>query len=134
MKSIYLLYILGFCFHRKQLKCVRLYTAGILMAAFSLSHIQHVHSEGKYKLISWFAFESILLTLIPVSSMYLLLNRHLYFQLNFLTFSRKTEHIILYQAKVAVEALTEHRSKICIAPSSSSQGMGNLKKEYLVLY
>ena len=66
--------------------------------------------------------------------MYLLLNCHLYFQLNFLTFSRKTEHIILYQAKVAVEDLTEHRSKICIVPSSSSQGMGNLKKEYLVLY
>ena len=66
--------------------------------------------------------------------MYLLLNGHLYFQLNFLTFSRKTEHIILYQAKVAVEDLTEHRSKICIVPSSSSQGMGNLKTEYLLLY
>ena len=102
------------------------------MAAFSLSHIQHVHSEGKYKSNIEFAFEFTLL--LPVSSMYLLLNRHLYFQLNFLTFSRKTEHIILYQARVAVEDLTEHRSKICIVPSSSSQGMGNLKKEYLVLY
>ena len=49
MKSIQIPYILRFRFYRKQLKCVRLYTAGILMAAFSLSHIQHVHSEGKQK-------------------------------------------------------------------------------------